>query len=381
MKKQIKIFIFVILFTFFFVLPVSLIAQEPCETKYPDDGKCKTDCEAEEFYDDTAGLCTIGKCCHRYAEPVDITLQVPLFTYTKSQNIAEYIMTIYNTALYIVVPIIIVVLIFSGALWVLSGGDKELISKAKSRIISAFIGLGIVLFSYVILSFFGLTEFRSTMIEYIEPMPYPVLDGEFDAPVETQPAGITPPPIGAPPVAGKMPRIFQCDYKHVRFNCHSKTVCSSGCGTVSATMVLRYYGKNISVEQAVQHMANARAIGCKISGTSPVGFAYIAKQYGLKYHKVSGHNDLETIKNYVANGKPIIANVGNRPGCITKKTPLPRTCKFTKCGHYIVLSGWDAANNRFIVNDPGNRATHRYNGTWHEISSDCIFKGAYYIGN
>jgi len=167
-KQSKKNFIIIIIFLFFIFLPVSLFAQEPCETKYPDDGKCKTDCEAGEYHDDTAGLCTTGKCCHKYAEPVNITLQVPLFGYVKAQNIAEYIMTIYNTALYIVVPIIIVVLIFSGALWVLSGGDKEVISKAKSSIISAFIGLGIVLFSYVILSFFGLTELRVPQIEYID---------------------------------------------------------------------------------------------------------------------------------------------------------------------------------------------------------------------
>jgi len=157
---------------FLFFLPFPLSAQEPCETKYPDDGQCKAACEEGESHDDTVGLCSTGKCCHSYAEALDITLQVPLFGYTKAQNIIEYIATIYNAALYIVVPIIIVVLIFSGAFWVLAGGDSELISKAKSWIINAFIGLGIVLFSYIILSFLGLTELTLLKVEEIEPLPH-----------------------------------------------------------------------------------------------------------------------------------------------------------------------------------------------------------------
>ncbi len=170
MRKQIKFFLTVFIFLFFIFLPLLVLAQEPCETKYPEDGKCKTDCGAGEFYDDTTGLCSTGKCCHVYAEPVDINLQVPLFGYTKAQNITEYIMTIYNASLYIVVPIIIVVLIFSGALWILAGGDKDLIFKARRRIISAFIGLGIVLFSYIILSFLGLTSLTGPQVEYINPV-------------------------------------------------------------------------------------------------------------------------------------------------------------------------------------------------------------------
>ncbi len=168
-KLLIKIF-FITSICLFLLAPIIIFAQEPCESKYPDDGTCKTECAAEESYDDTTGLCSSGKCCHTYGEAANINLQVPLFGYSQAQNIAEYIVTIYNASLYVVVPIIVVILIASGALWILAGGDKDLISKAKSRIISAFIGLGIVLFSYVILSFLGLTQITAPQVEFIKPI-------------------------------------------------------------------------------------------------------------------------------------------------------------------------------------------------------------------
>ncbi len=369
--KKATLFSFVFLFLFFYLFLFVASAQEPCETKYPDDGQCKPECAESESADDTAGLCSTGKCCHQYAQPAELNLQVPLFGYTKASDLGEYIINIYNYSLVVLVPIAIVIIIWAGFKWILSAGDSTKIQEAKKYIIGAVTGLVIAFLSYTILSLLGLTQINSPQVNYVEPMPIPVLDGEF-AQTDTFNEGVS---SGAPPVAGTMPRIFQCDYRSVKFNCSSKTVCSSGCGTVSATMVLRYYGKNVSVQQAVQDMASFKAIGCSVSGTSPTGFKKIADKYGLEYHTVS--ITFETIKNYVASGKPIIANVGNPAGC--KKTP--RTCKFTGCGHYIVLSGWDAANNRFIVNDPGGRASNRYNGTWNDLTKSCLFKGAYYIGN
>lgn len=317
-------------------------------------------------------LFAIPVLAESFAEDPNVELQVPLFGYAKAQNIAEYIKVIFKYALYIIIPIAVLMIMYSGGVWIFAAGNTSKIKDAKKHITSAVLGLIIAALSYIILSLVGITELKLPGIERVEPMAIPVEDGEFDTLVDiADTMGGAAGSSGAPPVAGEMPRIFQCDYRNVKFNCASKSVCSSGCGTVSVTMVLRYWGKNISIEQAVQHMASAKAIGCSISGTSPSGFASIAKANGLKYNTVPVN--FEGIKNYVANKKPIIANVGNRgPG---------RTCKFTAHGHYIVLSGWDAANNRFIVNDPGGRSPNRFNGTWNELASGCIFKGAYYVGN
>jgi|GEM_PF-5757080 len=297
----------------------------------------------------------------------DYNLQVPLFDYTKAKNFAEYIAQIYLIALYILIPLAIIIIIYAGARWILAAGDSGKIQEAKKYILSAFLGLFIALFSYFILNELGLSTVNMPSIEPIEPMPIPVLDGEFAQPDTFNQA----PSPGAPPVAGTLPRIFQCDYRNVSYNCPSKSVCSSGCGTTSVTMVLRYYGKNVSIPQAVDFMGKSGYIGCNVIGTSPSGFAALAKANGLTYKTVS--IDFNTLKSYVAGGKPIIANVGN-PGSV-------RTCKYTAHGHYIVLAGWDAPNNRFIINDPGGRATSRYNGTWDDLTKGCDFKGAYYVGN
>jgi predicted double-glycine peptidase len=260
-------------------------------------------------------------------------------------------------------------IIIGGIYWISAAGDQGRIKNAKKYIVNAFIGLGLALFSYIFLALIGITALNMPGIQKIEPMPLPVFDNEFN---QQDTFNQTPSP-GAAPTAGTIPRIFQCDYRDIRFNCSSKSVCSSGCGTVSVTMILRYYGINISIPQAVQFMASGGYIGCNVSGTSPSGFTAIAKANGLTSHTVS--IDFNTIKNLVAEGKPIIANVGNPVSGGT------RTCKYTAHGHYIVLSGWDAPNNRFIINDPGGRATNRYNGTWDDLTKGCIFKGAYYVGH
>jgi hypothetical protein len=299
-----------------------------------------------------------------------LTLQVPIFDYTRAASLPEYIGKIFYYAMIVVIPLAILMILIGGIQWIFSAGQTQKIAAAKGRVISAVLGLGLAFLTYVFLSFVGITQLSMPGIQKIEPMPAPVLDFEFD-----QPDTFNQTPSGAPPTAGTMPRIFQCDYRDVPFNCNSpqKTVCSSGCGTVSVTMVLRYYGINSSIPQVVQFMGNGGYIGCSVSGTSPSGFAAIAKANNLNYQQVT--INFETIKNYVVAGKPIIANVGNpNPGGT-------RTCKFTAHGHYIVLSGWDEPNNRFIINDPGGRATNRFDGTWAELTSGCILKGAYYVGH
>ncbi|MCX6746344.1 MAG: M15 family metallopeptidase [Candidatus Parcubacteria bacterium] len=109
------------------------------------------------------------------AEP-NILLEVPLLTYSKATNIAEYIKNIYKASLYIIIPFIIIIIIGSGILWILAGGDKKLISTAKERIKFALIGLCIALFSYVLLSFVGITELKPPSAEYIEPEELPDVD-------------------------------------------------------------------------------------------------------------------------------------------------------------------------------------------------------------
>ncbi len=131
------------------------------------------------------------------AEP-NIILEVPLLSYSKATNIAEYIKNIYKASLYIIIPFIIVIIIGSGILWILAGGDKKLISTAKERIKFALIGLGIALFSYVLLSFVGITELKPPQVEYIEAEE--ALDAEDPAQsIPMSKGGVTTGKIPTPP--------------------------------------------------------------------------------------------------------------------------------------------------------------------------------------
>jgi hypothetical protein len=110
------------------------------------------------------------------AEP-NITLQIPLLSITKVADIADYIKYIYKAATFIIIPIIIVVIIFAGIEWLSAAGrDIDGINKAKKRLQLGLIGLGIVLFSYILLSFVGITVLKLPGIEYIEPLDTPDLD-------------------------------------------------------------------------------------------------------------------------------------------------------------------------------------------------------------
>lgn len=102
------------------------------------------------------------------AQAPNIKLQIPILGFTDAADIAVYIKAVYQAATYIVVPIVIVVIILGGIEWLAAAGrDPEGMNRAKSRIGHGLIGLGIVLLSYFLLSFVGITELKPPEVEYI----------------------------------------------------------------------------------------------------------------------------------------------------------------------------------------------------------------------
>lgn len=65
-------------------------------------------------------------------------------------SLAEVISTIIKAVLSFLGVILVILLIYGGFLWMTAAGNEESIAKAKKIIISAFIGLTIVLSAYVI---------------------------------------------------------------------------------------------------------------------------------------------------------------------------------------------------------------------------------------
>ena len=100
--------------------------------------------------------------------PASIKLQIPILMQTETSNVYEYIGNIYTAALYIIVPITILIIIMAGLQWASSAGNSEQIKAAKNLIIRGFIGLGIALLSYSILSLIGITSLSLPGVEKIE---------------------------------------------------------------------------------------------------------------------------------------------------------------------------------------------------------------------
>jgi D-alanyl-D-alanine carboxypeptidase-like protein/type IV secretion system pilin len=178
-KNNIKLFarltILIIVVFYFLIFANNIFAAElTCDTKYPGDGQCTTEekCAEGSFFDSTADLCPDKqKCCHKGAVPTNIVLQVPILGYTQATGIAEYIGKIYESALYIIVPITIIVIIAAGVRWVISAGNVSKIKEAKKYISNAFLGLFIALLGYVVLSMIGLTSISQVDVQYIEGLP------------------------------------------------------------------------------------------------------------------------------------------------------------------------------------------------------------------
>lgn len=139
-----------------------------------------------------------------------LKLQVPILQYTETLNLTDYIFNLYKATTYIIVPIIIVVIILSGIAWIGSGGDSGQIQNAKKMIFRAFAALGIVLLSYTVLSFVGLSSIRDITPSYIER------EKNFDSEGGLPPKGASPTPSpsttpgSSPSPAGSPPECTEC---------------------------------------------------------------------------------------------------------------------------------------------------------------------------
>lgn len=199
-KKKRFFIILVILLAFIFLTQLTASAASPtpsptaspsstkskCEERWTD-GQCYKPAKPNDplcpegltIDQSEENLCPSGyNCCHQFAKKIELQLQVPLLEYTTATGIGDYIKNIYKAALYIIVPLVIVIIIFAGIRWIFAAGDPGQIKEAKKYITSAFIGLIIALLSYIILSIVGLGELKDPNVTYIQSIP--LEDGSFE---------------------------------------------------------------------------------------------------------------------------------------------------------------------------------------------------------
>lgn len=81
----------------------------------------------------------------------DITFYGDLFNFSsKPQDLVAFFV---NAAFVVAILLTLVYLIWGGINWIMSGGDKEKVGAARSKIVAAIVGLILVILSYVILNF------------------------------------------------------------------------------------------------------------------------------------------------------------------------------------------------------------------------------------
>jgi len=396
-NKYIKIFLLLFILIYFFLgMPlVTSAAEQTCGGKYPDDGKCVAACSDGFSEDTTAGLCSGAmKCCHEYGATASLKLQIPLLTYTDANSIYEYIGNIYTVALYIIIPIAIVVIIFAGIQWASSAGNPERIKESKALLFRAFLGIGMALFSYVILSVVGITQLSPLQIKYISPILLEEIDNETPLSDRCVPENTSPEctsgvaknnPLLSTAQAARNCKLVttKCstcaNVPELKQNCPNKnrklsyggcgTLSSSGCGISSLTMVLKYLGKNVTVENIItladqndyrncpytkaiydakkKRCNTDRCTGTKYDiftnpaqkaktttqGNKTFGPSNVLKKYGLNGEILVGQVDSKgkdvdskkEILKHLEKGHPIIISTDNH--------------KVTKAGHFIVLIG------------------------------------------
>src|SRR3989338_3420457 len=88
----------------------------------------------------------------------------------------------YKYAVAIASIVAVIMIIVSGFMWTASGGNPEMITSAKKRILGAVTGLILITGSYTILYAVNpeLVQFRALRVQYVKPQPLVELHGAED---------------------------------------------------------------------------------------------------------------------------------------------------------------------------------------------------------
>ncbi len=134
----------------------------------------------------------------------------------------------------------------------------------------------------------------------------------------------------------------------------------TACGPTCLSMVAYYYTKNPDYSpDYVMQLAEEKGYinkkkgedGNPIGGTTWELFQKGPEHFGLQSDEVSLNKNL--LVRHVKNGTPVIVHV--------------KECIFTINGHFIVVVGYDAENDRLLVRDPNSRTLTERGCTFEEI--------------
>jgi len=87
------------------------------------------------------------------ASDTKIDLEGSLFSLGEGVKPQQLVSFAINAVFVIAILLALIYLIWGGINWIMSGGDKEKVGAARSKIIAAIVGLILVILAYVILNF------------------------------------------------------------------------------------------------------------------------------------------------------------------------------------------------------------------------------------
>jgi hypothetical protein len=89
--------------------------------------------------------------CSQYPDPA--AADYPLICKDQNKDITDTVKTTINVILYILGSLAVIMIIYSGILYVMSGGDANNVTKAKNTLMYSIIGLIVALLAYAIVNF------------------------------------------------------------------------------------------------------------------------------------------------------------------------------------------------------------------------------------
>ncbi|HBU07116.1 MAG TPA: hypothetical protein DEB09_03445 [Candidatus Magasanikbacteria bacterium] len=291
--------------------------------------------------------------------------------YLQIPYLGEYIVAVYKYGIIIIGVLALVMIIDSGLQWVLSAGNQEKITKAKTGLSNAIFGLIIALLSYTILYVINpnLVEFKSLKIAYVErrevdSLTNDLVQSDNDKPPQLEIfEDIDPSPL--PNTSGlnygfnNVPYYYQCfsanspwgnEIYGEQSDCSN--FCHGACGPTSFAMVFRFYELEVDPRHIAKVGVSSGARKCGTPGgtNGNVLITALKKETPFSEFKIdwiTGNDAHDKAWEILKSGQPLIQS-GEHIGFTSKGTIK------TYRGHYIVLTGIDNIGGQEVirVNDP-----------------------------
>lgn len=277
--------------------------------------------------------------------------------------LADYIEGLYKYGIGAIAVFAVIGLMIGGLLWTSSAGNQERVGDARKWIGGSLMGVLISLTSYTVLTIINpaLIELSPIKVTYIKQIELEALDPIEAQTISTGANGN----IGFSNGQYKVPWILQNSAEIGSYSYgYGTDIAHAGCGITALTMVLNFFGVNVTVPQMADKMLDngGRKQG---KGTNNYAVEKVLKEYGLKTERAGSFDGAVSL---LSKGPVIMSVWDNKP-----ETRGDKTCPFTDMKHYIVLTGYQ--NGMISINDPANkgRSQERTQISLADLKSKCTF--------